>query len=109
MRFNAILVSLLALAPSCFAQLTQTQKTADFLQLAGLYAKNYAPYELRRDLFGFDLYNTAPWLAEIAASTNDLTFYDICTRYIASLQDSHDEFITPSDFEAVLGFDADIF
>jgi hypothetical protein len=109
MRFHAILVSLLALAPSCFAQLTQAQKTADFLQLAGLYAKNYAPYELRRDLFGFDLYNAAPWLAEISQSTDDLTFYDICTRYVASLQDSHDEFITPSDFEVFLGMDTDIY
>jgi Peptidase family S41 len=109
MRSFALCVSMLALAPCGFAQLTIAQKTSDFNQIVGLYAKNYAPYELRRDLFGFDLYNTAPWLTQIVASTDDLTFYDICTRYIASLQDSHDEFITPSDFEAILGFDADIF
>lgn len=109
MRSFGIVASTLVFAPSLLAQLTTAQKTADFMQLAGLYAKNYAPYELRRDLFGFDLYNVQPWLTQINASTDDLSFYDICTRYIASLQDSHDEFITPSDFEAYLGMDTDIY
>jgi len=109
MRLFSIVVSTLAFAPSLFAQLTPAQKTADFMQLVGLYAKNYAPYELRRDVFGFDLYNIQPWLDQINKSTDDLSFYDICTRYVASLQDSHDEFITPSDFEAYLGMDTDIY
>lgn len=109
MRLFGIFASLLGFAASLCAQLTQAQKTADFMQLAGLYAKNYAPYELRRDLFGFDLYDIQPWLNQINNSTDDLSFYDICTRYVASLQDSHDEFITPSDFEAFLGMDTDIY
>jgi hypothetical protein len=109
MRFIPVLASALAFAPSLLAQLTPAQKTADFIQLVGLYAKNYAPYELRRDVFGFDLYNIQSWLDQINKSTDDLSFYDICTRYVASLQDSHDEFITPSDFEAFLGMDTDIY
>ncbi len=109
MRFIRTFIPLLALAPACFAQLTPAQKTADFMQLAGLYAKNYAPYELRRDLFGFDLYNLQPWLTQVSQSTDDITFYDICVRYVAALQDSHDEFLLPSDFEAWLHMDTDIY
>ena len=109
MRLIGVLAATLAFVPSLLAQLTPAQKTADFMQLVGLYAKNYAPYELRRDIFGFDLYNIQPWLDQINKSTDDLSFYDICTRYVASLQDSHDEFITPSDFEAFLGMDTDIY
>ncbi len=109
MRLIKVIIPLLAVAPACFAQLTPAQKTADFMQLAGLYAKNYAPYELRRDLFGFDLYNLQPWLTQVNQSTDDITFYDICARYVASLQDSHDEFILPTDFEAWLHMDTDIY
>jgi hypothetical protein len=109
MRFLRIFVPLLSLAPVALAQLTPAQKTADFMQLVGLYAKNYAPYELRRDLFGFDLYNVQPWLTQINQSTDDVTFYDIITRYVASLQDSHDEVILPSDYDAWLHMDTDIY
>jgi C-terminal processing protease CtpA/Prc len=109
MRLFRIFASALCLAPFGAAQLTPAQKTADFMQLVGMYAKNYAPYELRRDVFAFDLYNIQPWLDQINKSTSDIEFYDILTRYVASLQDSHDEFITPSDFEAWLHVDVDIF
>jgi len=109
MRLMNVIIPLLAVGPACFAQLTPAQKTADFMQLAGLYAKNYAPYELRRDLFGFDLYNLQPWLTQVNQSTDDITFYDICARYVAALQDSHDEFILPTDFEAWLHMDTDIY
>lgn len=109
MRFLRIFVPLLGLASMGFAQLSPSQKQADFLQLVGLYAKNYGPYELRRDVFGFDLFNVKPWLDQIAQSKDDIDYYDILTKYVASLQDSHDEFLMPSDFEAWLHMDADIF
>lgn len=57
--------------------------------------------------FDFDLLKLQPWLAEVNASHDDLTFYDICVRYVASLQDSHDEFILPSFYEAYLPILAD--
>ena len=107
MRLFRIFAPILAVAPACFAQLTPAQKTADFMQLVGIYAKNYAPYELKRDLFGFDLLNIQPWLDQVNKSTDDVTFYDICTKYVASLHDFHDEFITPSIFEAWLHMDTD--
>jgi hypothetical protein len=42
-------------------------------------------------------------------SSDDLSFYDICVRYIASLHDFHDEFILPSEYEAVLPITVDIY
>ena len=85
------------------------QKVSDFNQLAALYAKRYAPYELRRDVFGFDLYNVKPWLDQVAKSTDDIAFYDICVKYVAALQDSHDEFTIPATFEAWLHMDVDVY
>ncbi|MGI8745841.1 MAG: S41 family peptidase [Bryobacteraceae bacterium] len=107
-RIFAIAV-FLCLAPGAFAQLSQSQKVSDFTQLAALYAKNYAPYEWKRDVIGFDMLNLKPWLDQIQKSTDDLSFYDICVRYVASLQDSHDEFTLPSDFEAYLHLGVDIY
>ena len=96
-------------AAPAFCQLTQAQKVADFTALAALYDKNYAPYEFKRDTFGFDLLNIAPWLAQVQASKDDLSFYDVCVRYVASLQDSHDEFFLNADFEAFLPFTVDVY
>jgi Peptidase family S41/PDZ domain len=105
-KFVAIL---LCTAPLGLAQLTADQKVIDFMELAGLYAKNYAPYEWKRDVMHFDAYNIKPWLEKVNAAKTDLEFYDICVNYVASLQDSHDEFTLPSDFFAYLHLDTDIY
>ncbi|HYL78615.1 MAG TPA: S41 family peptidase [Bryobacteraceae bacterium] len=106
-----IIVSLLFLgvASTAFGQLTQAQKVADFTALAALYDKNYEPYEFKRDVIGFDLLNLTPWLAQVNATKDDLSFYDVCVRYVASLKDSHDEFILNANFEAFLPFTVDIY
>ena len=106
---KTLLALFLCLSPVAFADLTQDQKVSDFMQLAGLYARNYGPYELKRDVFGFDLYKVSSWLTQVKASKTDLDFYDICTRYVASLQDSHDEFTINSDYEAILPLRVDIY
>src|SRR5690349_2925497 len=100
---------LAAFAPAAFCDLTVDQKVADFMQLAGLYAKNYAASDWVRDQFGFDLYDAKPWLDRVKASKDDLEFFDICTRYVASLRDSHDEFYLNADFEAWLPIGADLY
>lgn len=91
------------------AQLTTDQKVSDFNYLAGLYAKNYQPYQWKRDVIGFDLYNVKPWLDQVKQSKSDLEYYDICVRYVAALQDSHDEYTLNSDYYAYLHFDVDIY
>ena len=91
------------------AQLTHQQKLNDFRSLVGLYNKQYAPYEWKVQAFDFDLLQLQPWLEQVNASHDDLEFYDICVRYVASLQDSHDEFILPSAYEVYLPITADIY
>ena len=92
-----------------FAQLKPDQKQADFLYMAGLYAKQYAPYEWKRDTQGFDLLRVQPWLARIQASKDDLDFYEIMVEYVASLNDAHDVYTLPSNFVARLNFTTDIY
>jgi hypothetical protein len=109
MRIYKLAAGLLALAPVMLADLTVDQKVSDFMELAGLYAKNYGPYELKLTLYGFDLFNVSPWLDQVKASKTDIDFYDICVKYVASLRDSHDEFTIRSTFDAWLHFDGDIY
>jgi len=109
MRLLRMFAPLFLAASFCFADLTPQQKQADFMQLAALYDVNYAPYELKLQLYNFDMLSIQPWLTQVAASQNDIQFYDICVRYVASLQDSHDEFTILSDYDAWLHFDGDIY
>jgi Peptidase family S41/PDZ domain len=104
-------LALLALlfSPGLLADLTLDQKISDFTQLAGLYAKNYGPYQWKVAFLGFDLYDIQPWLDQVRQTKTDLDYYDVCVHYVASLQDSHDEFTILSDFEAYLHFDVDIY
>jgi hypothetical protein len=108
-RLCKLIVLLAAFAPAAFCDLTTDQKVADFMQLTGLYAKNYVASDWVRDQFGLDLYDAKPWLDRVKASKDDLEFYDICVRYVASLRDSHDEFYLNSDFEANLPITADLY
>jgi len=93
----------------CHAQLTVDQKVADFQALAALYAKRYGPYEWKRDALGVDLFNIAPWLTKVRAAKTDLEFYDVMSQYVASLNDAHDSFELPSNYQATLNFAVDIY
>ncbi len=109
MKRLLILAIVLSCASSCYAQLTHDQKVSDFSAIAGLYDKNYGPYDWKIEAFGYDMLRLQPWLAQINASSDDLSFYDICVRYVASLHDFHDEFVLPSEYEAALPFTVDIY
>src|SRR5260370_23465106 len=79
-------------ASAAFGQLTTDQKLTDFQSMAAIYAKRYAPYEWKKQLFGFDLLKIKPFLDRAAATKNDLDYYDICAEYVQSLHDGHDFF-----------------
>lgn len=96
-------------AASGLAQLAPEQRVADMEHLAALYAKNYAPYEWKRDTQGFDLLDLKPWLEKARAAKNDLEFYDVLVAYVASLNDAHSGYAVPSSFSASLNFSADIY
>jgi len=77
--------------------------------LAATYAKNYGPYEWKRQALQFDLMDLSKWLGRAADTKDDLDFYDLCVEYVASLNDAHDYFSIPSDFVARLNFTVDIY
>jgi hypothetical protein len=88
--------------------LTESQRIADLNQLASFYAKNYAPYEWKRDVFGFDLLRLNQWLQDIHKE-DDLDFQEVLIDYVASLNDAHDYIAFPTTFSASLGLSVDIY
>lgn len=109
-RLPLTMLMMTLVASTSFAQdaLTTRQRTADLNQLASFYAKNYAPYEWKRDVFGFDLFNLAPWLKE-SRRADDLEFQETLIDYVASLKDAHDYIAFPTLFSISLGFTVDIY
>lgn len=89
--------------------MTRDQRLVDFQQLVALYAKQYAPYEWKRDTVGFDLLKIGPWLERVDKAKDDLEFLDICAQYVGSLQDGHSQFVVPSGFITANGLDIDIY
>lgn len=108
MHYRIIALSL-AVSAMCSGQMTKDQKVADFLQLASTYAINYGPVQWKRDALHVDILNIGDWMNQAANSADDLAFYEVCVAYVASLNDAHDAFGVPSDFDAFLGFSVDIF
>ena len=111
MRRITVLVLCLTLfsaTPRAQEALTREQRIADLTQLASLYAKNYAPYEWKRDVLGFDLMRLTPWLQRIHHS-DDLDFQEALIEYVASLNDAHDNIAFPTTFSASLGMTVDIY
>jgi hypothetical protein len=92
-----------------FGQLATEQKVADFRHLAGLYAKQYAPYEWKLAVERFDLLDLGRWLDRVRATQDDLDFYDLMIEYVARLNDAHVVYTLPSNFSATLNFAVDIY
>ena len=109
MKLHFLSAILLATASLLPAQLADDQKISDLRQLSGLYAKQYGPYEWKRDVAGFDLLNLRPWIDRAVRTKTDLEFADLLVEYVASLNDAHDVFTIPSAFNASLGFVADLY
>ena len=109
MKLIRILVLFALTADVAFGQLTVEQKLADFQEIAALYSKRYGPYEWKRDLLGFDLLNTSPWLDKVVATKDDLDFYEVLSEYVSKLNDAHDVYTLPTNFFATLNFSVDIY
>jgi hypothetical protein len=99
----------MAAAPAAFADLTPDQKEFDMRMLAAHYAKHYAPYEWKRQVFGFDQFDIGPWVARARAARDDLAFYEVCAAYVSSLRDTHSSYSLPTIYSGYLGFTLDIF
>lgn len=109
-RISLVVLSLtlVTAAPRAQEALTNQQRIADLTQLANQYAKNYGPYEWKRDVQGFDLLRLTPWLQRIAHS-DDLDFQEALIEYVSSLNDAHDLIAFPTTFSASLPMSVDIY
>ena len=111
MRRLGVAVLLLTLfSTTNYAQetLTRDQRISDLTELASQYAKNYGPYEWKRDALAFDLMRLTPWLQRIHHS-DDLDFQEALIEYVASLNDAHDLIAFPTTFSAALPLSLDIY
>jgi hypothetical protein len=106
--FVAVLLLISSVSASAQDALTRDQRNSDLTQLASQYAKNYGPYEWKRDVQGFDLMRLTPWLQRIAQS-DDLDFQEALIEYVASLNDAHDYIAFPTTFSAALPMSVDIY
>jgi hypothetical protein len=109
MNFKQCIPVFLISAALCPAQMTPGEKVTDFSQLAATYAMNYGPLQWKRDALNFDLLNIGGWLTKAMNTTDDLDFYELCVAYVARLNDAHDAFTLPADFQAYLGFTVDVY
>ena len=103
-----LFLSLAASSASAQETLTRDQRISDLSQLASMYAKNYGPYEWKRDVQGFDLLRLTPWLQRVHHS-DDLDFQEALIEYVASLNDAHDTIAFPTTFSAALPMAVDIY
>lgn len=104
----ALLLTIGMTVPRAQRALTADERDADLTQLASMFAKEYAPYEWKRDVIGFDLFRLTPWLQRIHKA-DDLDVQDAFLEYLASLQDTHAFMSFPSPFSAQLGITVDIY
>jgi len=108
MKLKRILL-LLGASVLASGQMTTDQKVADFTSLSQFYVRHYTPANWKIVQFGFDLSDLRPWVAKVKNSKNDLEYYDVAIEYLASLQDGHIRYTMPTNFQAYLRFDVDIY
>ena len=109
-RFAVALLLLSVGVTTTYTQdaLTRDQRIDDLNALASFYAKNYAPYEWKKETQGFDLLRLTPWLHRIRHA-DDLEFQEALIEYVASLNDAHDLIAFPTTFSASLPMSVDIY
>ena len=103
----AVLVAALALP--ALAQMTSDQRLTDFQSLTSLFSKRYGPANWKIEALGVNIFDVKPWADRVRAADNDLEYYQICAEFVASLQDGHSSFRTPSNFSADLGLFTDLY
>lgn len=91
------------------ADMTPDQREFEMRRLAANYAKNYAPYEWKRELFNYDMLDITEWVRRARAAESDVEYFEVAAQYVTSLRDTHSSFALPSNFQASLGFHTDIY
>lgn len=101
--------AIIALAGNLAAQLSPAQREQDFRTLAGVFAKRYGPANWKIQALNVNLFAISPWIERVRAAKSDIEFLEICSQYVASLQDGHTQYVGPGNFVADLGFYVDIY
>jgi len=109
MKRTVLVLLSISAGANCWGQLAPGQKLEDFQSLVSLYAKQYAPYQWKEELFNYNLFKISPWVSMVQQTTDDLGFYEVMAEYVAALNDAHSVYFNPSDFTAYLGFTTDIY
>lgn len=110
MKSLSILVLALVGAVPSPAQLTTQQKLADFQTMTDQFLRRYVALQWKNLAFGANGFDTASFIPRVAATTNDLDFYDVCIDYVSQFRDGgHVFFELPSDFLADMGLRVDTF
>ncbi len=79
---NRLIMAMLAVCLNvpAFAQLQPDQKLVDFQSLVALVNKQYAPYDWKVNQLGFDMLKIGPWLDQVRATKDDISFYEVWRR-----------------------------
>lgn len=104
-----IIVAALSLAQPILAQMTPEQRLFEFQSLVALYARAYGPYNWKVDALGVDLFKVQGWADRVRQAKTDVEYFQICSEYVASLQDGHSRYVIPSNFYADMGLYTDIY
>ncbi|MBM3767901.1 MAG: hypothetical protein FJW32_21140 [Acidobacteria bacterium] len=94
---------------AAMAQMTAEQRVFDFQALVASLNRNYAPYEWKRELFGFDMLDLKPWMERVRTAPSDLEYFEVVAEYMSSLRDTHTSYRIPSIFSATTGLHLDIY
>lgn len=109
---KANLFGLVILAASALplpADMTPDQREFEIRRMAATYAKNYAPYEWKRELFNYDMLDITEWVRRARAAESDVAYFEVAAQYVTSLWDTHSSFSIPSGFQASLGIHTDTY
>ena len=91
------------------AELTPDQKASDFRSVVDKLTKFYAPLEWKKAALKRDPFAVTEWVERARKTTSDITYYELVTEYVASLEDGHAYYAVPASFRARLGFTVDLY
>lgn len=100
---------LLAGALCLQAQMTPEQRLFEFQTLTSLYAKRYGPANWKQQALGVNIFEVKPWAEQVRAAKTDIEYFEIVSKFVASLRDGHTGYSSPSIFLADLGVYVDIY
>lgn len=107
--YCTVAVLFAGLAMQAAAQMTPDQRVTDFQVLAALYAKRYGPANWKQEALGVNVFDVKPWMERIRGVKDDLEYFQICSEFVAQLQDGHSAYRIPSNFSADLGIFTDVY